>query len=172
MKRIIIFSILVSLLQVLHAQRYEMSFQLPGATDSILYLGQHYRDQFITLDSAVVGKENTYRFAGKHKFETGMYALYPKEAKKALLEFTIDGSQRFSIRTNSDFEVLNPKTDISGSAANQAMHTYINRFNQARKRSKELEQLKKSSDPQLKENAEKEMESLNEEMIVFENGKL
>lgn len=172
MKRIIIFSILVSLLQVLHAQRYEMSFQLPGATDSILYLGQHYRDQFITLDSAVVGKENTYRFAGKHKFETGMYALYQKEAKKALLEFTIDGSQRFSIRTNSDFEVLDPKTDISGSAANQAMHTYINRFNQARKRSKELEQLKKSSDPQLKENAEKEMEALNEEMIVFENAQM
>ena len=36
------------------AQKYEMKFVCPNPVqrDSVLYLGQHYRDGFITLDSA------------------------------------------------------------------------------------------------------------------------
>lgn len=172
MKKIIILLFLISLLPILHAQRYEMTFRLPGASDSLLYLGQHYRDRFVALDSAAPSKDHTYRFAGKGKFETGMYALYNKEAQKALFEFTIDGSQRFSIRANTAFEVANPKADISGSPANQAMHTYINRFNQARKQARDLEQLKKSADAQIKSKAEKDIELLNNEMVEFESASL
>jgi len=169
MKNIVIIAVLFSLMPILHAQKYDMSFQLPAATDSVLYLGQHYRDQFITLDSAVRGKDNTYRFVGKRKFETGMYAIYTQEAKKALMDFTIDGSQRFSIRANASYEVNDPKTDISGSPANQSMYSYINHFNQGRKKAKEIEQRKKSSDPQVKAQADKDMELLSNEMTEFEN---
>lgn len=172
MKKIIILSILLSSLLSLQAQRYEMTFQLPGVQDSILYLGQHYRDHFITLDSAVRVKEDTYRFVGKRKFETGMYALYNKDAKKALFEFTIDGSQRFTIRTNEATQVPDPKTHISGSPANQAMHAYINRFNQARKELRDLEAQKKSSDLKVKEKAEKDIELLNNEMAEYETSSL
>jgi len=169
MKKLIIIPILFILLPILHAQKYDMTFQLPAATDSLLYLGQHYRDHFITLDSAIRGKDNTYRFVGKHKFETGMYALYTKEAKKSLFEFTIDGSQRFTIRTNNAYEVADPKEDITGSPANQTMYTYINRVNQAKQQSKEIDQRKKSSDPKVKAQADNDMELLNKEIIEYEN---
>ncbi len=169
MKKIVLIAILFSLVPLLHAQKYEMTFQLPAASDSILYLGQHYRDRFTPLDSAVRGPDNTYRFAGKRKFETGMYALFNKEAKKALFEFTIDGSQRFSVRTDSAFSVHNPKTDISGSHAMQQMYTYINRINQAKKQAKEIEQRKKSSEPKVKAQANEDMELLSKEIIEYEN---
>ncbi len=172
MKKIIILPILFSLLPILCAQRYEMTFQLPGATDSLLYLGQHYLDRFVTLDSTTLGNDHTYRFARKGKFKTGMYVIYNRDAKKALLEFTIDGSQRFTIRANESFDVVDPKANISGSPANQAMYAYINRFNQARKEARNLEQLKKSTDAQVKNKAEKDWDLLNEEMAEFENTSL
>ncbi len=172
MKKILLLAILTTSLTSLYAQHYEMTFQLPGATDSLLYLGQHYRDQFVTLDSTFRGQENTYRFSGKQKLERGMYALYTKDANKALFEFTIDGSQRFSIRTNESFEVVDPESDISGSPANQAMHTYMNRFNQAHKKYRELDKLKGSSDPKTKSKAEKDIELLNKEMREYETASL
>ncbi len=169
MKKIIIIPLLLSLLPSLYAQRYDMTFRLPGASDSLIYLGQHYRDQFVTLDSAIQSKDNTYRFSGKHKFERGMYALYTKDAKKALFEFTIDGSQRFSIRTDERYTVADPDSDISGSPANQAMHSYMNRFNQARKEFQEMEKRKASSDIKVKDQAKKDIELLNKEMEEYEN---
>ena len=89
--------LLAVLVPVARAQKYEMKFVIPkaGQTDSVMYIGQHFRDGFVTLDSAIVDKNDTYVFKGKRKWPTGMYALYGKEAKKARLEFTIDGSQKF-----------------------------------------------------------------------------
>ena len=169
MKKTVILPLLFALLPMLQAQRYEMAFQLPGATDSMLYLGQHYRDKFITLDSAVRSSDNTYKFVGKHKFETGMYAIFNKAASKALFEFTIDGSQRFSVRTNQAFEVEEPEKDITGSRAMQLMYSYMKRLNQANRQAKDIEQRKKSSDAKVKAQAEEDMELLNNEMREYEN---
>lgn len=168
MKKLLIIPLLCVLLPGLHAQKYDMRFLLPAATDSVIYLGRHYRDQFVTIDSARRGDDGAYRFAGRHKFETGMYALFRKDAKKALFELTIDGSQRFSVRTNDSYEVEDPTADIKGSPALQSMYTYINRINDAKRRVRDIDQRKKSADPDTKEQAAADMDALSKEMNAFE----
>ena len=162
--------LLAVLVPVAQAQKYEMKFVIPnaGQTDSVMYIGQHFRDGFVTLDSAVADKNDTYVFKGRRKWATGMYALYGKEAKKARLEFTIDGSQRFAFRLSPTNEVVDPEHDIVGSPANQAMHSYINREEQAKRQARDINQRKKSDDAKVKDEADREMELLSNEMIQYE----
>lgn len=152
------------------AQKYEMKFVCPNPVqrDSVLYLGQHYRDGFITLDSAAADKNGTYTFKGRKKWATGMYALFDKEAKKARFDFTIDGSQSFSIRLTPSFEVEDPQRDIIGSAANRAMYEYINRENKAKKQVQDINKRLKSDDTKVKDEADEEMALLTKEMTEFE----
>ena len=160
-----------------NAQKYEMTFVIPkdGQPDSILYIGVYYRDQLVALDSTQVrkrtthGEKDSYTFAGKRKWETGIYALFQKDAKKSLVDFTIDGSQRFTIYLTSKMEVTNPQSDIVGSPANQVMYTHINKLNEAKRRVRDIDQRKKSTDPQVKEEAENEMRQLTTEMVDFES---
>lgn len=168
MKKYFISAILLLLATSVHAQKYQIQFVMAQATDSVLYIGQHYRDQFTILDSARLGKNNTYTFAGKRNWERGIYALLDHEAKKSKLDFTIDGSAKFTINLNPGMEVLNPKRDIIGSPANQAMFTYINMIKYAKERVREIEKNKKSSDPKAKAQAEEDMQALTKEMEAFE----
>lgn len=152
----------------LFAQKYSITFHMPAATDSMLYLGQHYRDQFIVIDSAVRTPNNTFVFAGKRQWETGIYALFNKEKKKSILDFTIDGSFKFAITLNATNGVTDPQHDIVGSPANTAMYTYINRINDARIRMREIEKKKKSTDPAVKAQGEADLAALTAEMETFE----
>ena len=170
MKRVFVTAILVlALLPFAKAQKYEISFQIPEQKDSMIYLGQHYRDQFVTLDSAFKDSKGTYTFKGSRKFETGIYVLFQKDAKKGLIDFTIDGSQKFSFVLNANKEVADPAHDIKGSPANVAMFSYMKRFNEARAQARDIEKRKKSTDEKEKAAAEAEMEALSKTMIDFEN---
>ena len=179
MKKLIIIALLIwAAIPMANAQKYEMKFVISkaGEPDSMLYIGQHYRDQFKVLDSTRVVRKTsagdntaTYTFAGKRKWETGIYALLQKDAKKSIIDFTIDGSQRFTIYLTSSDEVADPQKDIVGSVANQVMFTYINRRDEAIKRVRDIEQRKKSADAKVKEEAENDMKLLTNEMIEFEN---
>ena len=172
MKRFTAIALLALILSPLtYAQKYEMSFVMPqeGVHDSMLYIGQYYRDQFRVMDSARLDKKGSYTFTGNRKWETGIYALLQKDAKKSLIDFTIDGSQRFTIRLTASNEVANPKKDIVGSPANQAMHSYLNKLQEATKRAREIDQRKKSSDPKVKQEAEEEMKRLSTEVTDYEN---
>ena len=63
MKRFTAIALLALILSPLtYAQKYEMSFVIPqeGVHDSMLYIGQHYRDQFRVMDSARLDKKGTY----------------------------------------------------------------------------------------------------------------
>ena len=170
MSRLLSFTLLLTLMTTASAQKYRMVFDLPKGSDqdSILYIAQHYRDQLIILDSTAADKDNSYVFAGSHRWNTGTYALVSGDRKKSLMDFTIDGSSRFTIRVNSHFGVTDPQHDIVGSAANQVMYTYINRVTEAKRRVKDIEQRKRSPMPTTREAAEKEMTQLTEEMTAFE----
>lgn len=180
MKKIIVTTMLaLALMSLARAQKYSMTFIVSKAESTktdmdfhpMLYIGQHYRDGFTILDSAKVetGNEGTYRFNGKKKWETGIYSLVSKHDNKGLIDFTIDGSQNFTMRLTSDFAVADPGRDISGSAANVAMQTYNNRINDAMRRVRDIEQRKKSKSAKEKEEAENDMEMLTKEMTEFES---
>ena len=185
-KVVITLLFLLALTPLASAQKYAITFNVdkPSGTQpdgspvvdngahTMLYIAQYYRDEFIILDSTEVkenGSMRVYAFNGKKKWETGMYALVDnRDAKKALFDFTIDGSQKFTYHLTHDYKVTNPEKDISGSPANVAMHTYLYRFNDAKRRASEIEKKKQSGDPQAIEEADKEMDQLVKEMDAFE----
>lgn len=168
-KTILPFLLLAAVLPAV-AQKYELRFvQTPCSTsDTLYYLGRHYRDQLQPLDSAVM-RDGTLLFKGSRKWDTGIYAVYRAGNKKNPFDFTIDGSQRFTIRVNDKWQVADVEKDIAGSPANKAMFTYINRINSAMELSRDIDKRKKSSDAAVKAEAEKEMEQLQKEMEAFEN---
>lgn len=171
MTRLFTFSLLlITLAFSASAQKYKMVFEVPKESghDSILFLGQHYRDQFIILDSALADQGNRFTFSGKRQWSTGIYTLIDSQRKKSLFDFTIDGSVHFSIRLNSSFEVSDPQHDINGSAANQVMYTYVNRVKEAQRKVRDIEKRKRSSDTKVQEDAEREMAQLTKEMTDFE----
>ena len=171
MSRLFSFTLLLLMLvPSVSAQKYRMVFEVPkeSGQDSILFIARHYRDQLLIADSAVADKNNAFVFAGNRHWETGNYALVSGDRKKSLMDFTIDGSQRFTIRLNSGFGVTDPQKDIVGSTANQVMYTYINRVTEAKRQVKDIEQRKRSPIPTTREAAEKEMAQLTEEMTEFE----
>lgn len=170
MKRACILITLLTLSAICLAQSYEMTFKLGKEKDSILYIGQHYQDKFTILDSAVRQPGNVYVFKGKKKWERGIYALIGTEVKKkkerkqvCLFDFTIDGSQKFSIMADSNFSMEN--MIVKGSPSNQAMYSYMGRRGKGMSRSKELNAQMKTSDSIA---AKKELDKLSEEMISFE----
>lgn len=172
MKKIILsISLLALLTPLAWGQKYSITFVFPNTEkhDSVMYIGQHFRDGFVTLDSARGDNNGNYTFIGRRKWDTGIYALYGKEAKKSLLDFTIDGSQKFSIRLSPSNEVADPQKDIVGSPANQIMFSFLKREDQAKKQAREIDKKKKSGDAKVKDEAEKEMELLSKEMINFED---
>lgn len=152
------------------AQKYEMRFNLPKHDTGMYYIGYHYRDELVPLDSvqAIPGRSSSAEvvalFKGNRKWETGIYTLWKKGGKKPVTDFTIDGSQRFTIKLSPSDEVLVDK--ITGSEANKVMHTYLNKLESAKARARDIEKRKK--DPATKAQAEKDMEELNTEMKTFE----
>lgn len=145
------------------AQKYEMKFT-GVSPETLYYIGYHYRDELVPLDSAQASPASVVVFKGNRKWETGIYALYRQGDKKPVTDFTIDGSQRFTIPFGPNNEVLTDK--IAGSEANKAMFAYKDKMNEATARSREIEKRKK--DPATKEQAEKDMEALRIEMKDFD----
>lgn len=170
MRKLSLIAFFIAMIPALMAQKYEITFTFPGVSDSVLFIGQHYRDGFIDIDSTSRSSNGTYTFQGKRKFETGIYVVYQRNAQKGLLDFTIDGSQRFSMKATADNHIANPATDIIGSPANQAIYAYINKVNSAKQQVKDIDQRKKSSDAKVRAQAEKDMELLTKEMNEYEDG--
>ena len=84
MKKIILsISLLALLTPLAWGQKYSITFVFPNTEkhDSVMYIGQHFRDGFITMDSARGDNNGNYTFSGRRKWDTGIYALYGKEAK-------------------------------------------------------------------------------------------
>ena len=165
---------LVLLAPAARGQKYEMRFEMPKHQPGMYYIGYHYRDELVPLDSvqSVPGNSSSAEvvaiFKGNRKWETGIYVLYRQGDKKPVTDFTIDGSQRFTIHLSPSDDVI---TDmIKGSEANKAMFLYKDKLREANNRSREIEKMKK--DPATKAQAEKDMEALRAEMESFEENYL
>ncbi len=146
------------------AQPRKITFKLVNPTDSVMYIGQHYRDGFIIVDSARL-KGDSYTFAGQ-KLDRGIYALIGQTRNKSLTDFTVDGSQKFTIACGPTFAAADMK--ITGCKANKAAFAYIAKLNEARNRAKEINERKRSSDENIKNKADKDFKALSDEMEAYE----
>ena len=162
MKKILFFLLLIPMM--LQAQSYEITIKLDKPTDDILYIGQHFRDEIILLDSTK-RQGNKYIFKGKRNWDTGIYALIHQDKKKTISDFTIDGKQKFSLSFDSTLKAEG--VSVKGCPANTAMFAFLARNNKARAQASEINLRKKSSDPSVKAQAEKDLDDLSNVMLDY-----
>lgn len=163
MKRIVL-TLMLGLAFGASAQPYKMEFHLEGQTDSTLYIARHFRDQLQVVDSARATKAGTYIFKGKNNLKRGIYALVRQDKEKAIGDFVIDDSRRFTITADAN---LTPKTvKVTGSVANSQMFGYLAKISDAKQRMTEIGKRKKVS--ATKEQAEKDEKALIDEMKAYE----
>ena len=152
---------------------YNITFSINKNMGDKLYLGYHFRDEIVILDSATISGTNQYTFKNSNEvLEDGIYCLATygkgKEADKlkSLLDFVVDDSRKMTFSCDSSFSAA--LTTVKGSKSNNNMYAYIARNNEARTQAREIQGRMKSSDAAVKEQAEKEMDELSNAMIAYE----
>lgn len=165
MKRAIILLALASTLLSVSAQRYKFTITLQGRTDTVLYIGQHFRDQLQLVDStratATVG---TYTFSGRRTWEPGMYTLVAQNGKTTITDFVVDRSRTFSI---SGDEKLTPQSvKVKGCQQNEAMFSYMAVQEAAKKEMDAIQSRMK--DPAQSQQAKADEEALMARMTAYE----
>ena len=142
-------------------QQYSFTFKLDGRTDTVMYIGRYHRDAVTTVDTARL-KNGAYVFKGNRKWERGMYALVSQDGKKAVSDFCVDGSLKFSISGDSK---LTPSTvKVKGCAVNAQMFDYLATENAAKKEMDSLRELRKKD----KAAADAGEKALTERMDAYE----
>lgn len=142
-------------------QKYSITFKIAEAKDSVAYIGQHFRDQYIIRDTARLAN-GCYTFEGKRNWPRGIYALVDASRKKGIADFVIDGSQQFTVA----MDAAHRATSVKGSDANKSMFAYINTINDAKAEQKKLNQQLSTADS-LK--ARKGLQALNKKMDLYES---
>lgn len=163
MKKTFAILTLLCFTQIAHSQQYNITFKLEGATDTMMYIARHFRDQIQMIDSAH-GANGTYVFKGKKALPRGIYALVGQKKDKGLRDFTVDGSQKFTLSGDA---TLSPKSvTVKGSDANQQMFSYLATVEDAKKEMDDIR--KRQKDAGTKEQADKEEKALIERMNAYE----
>lgn len=140
MKRTLLLLLVASLGLPLWGQNYDMTFRLDGMEDTMLYIGRHFRDQVQLLDSTHRSADGTYRFRGKRNWPRGIYALVGQDRGKAKGDFTIDGSQRFTL--TADAKLTPASVKVKGSEANRLMFEYKATFEEAKRQMDDIRKRK------------------------------
>ena len=155
MKRVLTYAIMLTLGLTSMAQQYSFTFKLDGSTDTVIYIGRHYRDEVRLMDSAQL-KNGSYVFAGKKQWPRGIYALVHQDRTKQIADFTVDGSLKFTITADAK---LTPKTvKVTGCPANQQMFSYMATVDDARKQMNDIRERKKNDATKVQAEAdEKEL---------------
>lgn len=141
------------------AQKYHIAFKVEGSSDSIAYIGQHYRDKFILLDTARMINGNV-TFEGSKIWKRGVYALLDQSKNKLIKDFVIDDSRNFTITINK-----NGNIKVKGSESNKNMYAYREKENNARSQQRTLTKQLETSDSIT---AKAKLEKLNIEMEQWE----
>ena len=142
---------------------YSITVKVANPTDSVLYLGQHFRDEVRLLDSARLNG-GAYTFSGNRKWQRGIYALVRQDRKKTLADICIDGTQRFSISGDENLKAGSVK--VKGCPVNEQMFKYIATIEDGRRQLNELRE--KQKDPATKAKAEADEKALTERMTDYE----
>ena len=159
MKQVLIFlSLFVSI--SCQAQSYKMTFTVEGTHDSVMYIGQHFRDQFIIKDTARLGKDG-YTFSGNRHWPKGIYALVDQSRKHSICDFVIESSPNLAISIDGKKKVQ----VVKGSKELKSMYAYIDRISAAKAQAKQLNEQTKGADSA---SARLKLAALNKEMDQYE----
>lgn len=101
---------------------YNISIQLDGYQDSVIYLGNYFGDKLAISDTASV-EQGSIVFSGPEPLKQGIYFLVSMQKKK-LFEFLVGEDQQFGIKR--DFLAPPDNVSFTGSDENELFYTYLN----------------------------------------------
>ena len=145
------------------AQRYSFTFKIDDCTDTMLYIGRHFRDVATPVDSARL-KGGVYVFCGKRHWDRGVYALLRQDRRTQMGDFCIDESKKFTI--SGDAKLSAATVTVKGCKANAQMFDYIATEKAAKREMDDIRQRMK--DPATKAQAEADEQALIARIEAYE----
>ncbi|MCD4697326.1 MAG: DUF5106 domain-containing protein [Bacteroidales bacterium] len=116
--------------------KYEISIQLEGANDSVLYLANYYGDKTYLTDTAYMNRKGVFVFEGDSVLPGGIYIIAGQSNNK-YFELIVEHDQKFSVQAEMQDVISSAK--IKGSEENELFFNYIS---QTIRTTKALEKLK------------------------------
>jgi len=163
---LMILSILVMVNNTIIAQDgYNISFEITGINDSILFLGSYYADKLTVEDTAFIDSNRQYIFKNDTLLDEGVYFIANQDKFK-ILEFCLDEDQCFLIKTDTSDYIDRAK--IQDSRANQLFFDYQSFSSSLYRQMKEKEELLKNPNSiEDKEILEAEIRQINKKNAEY-----
>ncbi|MBN2681234.1 MAG: redoxin domain-containing protein [Bacteroidales bacterium] len=121
--------------------QFEIKFKIKGANNSEIYLGHHYGNERILIDTIRTNKKGKAVYKGNTELKKGIYlAVVPNHY---YFEFLVADSKRFSLQTNVEDFVYNMKT--KGCKENLIFNNYQRFMMSQFKKRKNLETRRKQN---------------------------
>jgi len=126
---------------------HKIVFNVKDSKDDKMFLVIHYRDKFLLKDSASNNGKNEFIFERDEKYDEGLYSLV-SGTKKLLLNFIMDGEQKFTYNLDTIGNVQN--FFVVGSPDNAEMLRFQQKTNESMKQMKVWEEKKKEFEDLVK----------------------
>jgi len=108
----------------------KLVFNIKDSQDDQMLLAVHFKDKHMLKDSAFNNGKGTFVFEGAEKYDDGMYSLVSGK-KHLLLNFIIDGNQKFTYNLDTTGNVSN--FSVIGSPENAEMLRFQQKTTEAQK---------------------------------------
>ena len=109
----------------------KIAFNIKDCKDEQMLLAIHFKDKHMLKDSAFNNGKGTFIFEGDAKYDDGMYSLVSGN-KRLLLNFIMDGNQKFTYNLDSTGNVHN--FSVVGSPENAEMLRFQQKTVEAQKK--------------------------------------
>lgn len=149
------------------AQGYEIKFKINGISDTVVYLGHHFGEKKLVIDTTEIDSKGYAVFKGDKTLHRGIYLLVMPSKNMNYFELLITDKQNFSIETDTANFVENMK--IKGCKENVVFNEYQKFMTDIQKRRMELNKSYEAvkDDEVERKKVSEQMNELNNERIEY-----
>lgn len=137
MKKGLLFALVTFMTLCAYTQEYEIKLKIHGVKDSVVYLGHHFGEKKLVVDTARINSNGEAVFSGNKKLAKGIYLIVMPSRNMTYFEILIGEQQKFSVETDTTNFVKTMK--IKGSKENIAFNQYQNLMSEIQNQRFELD---------------------------------
>lgn len=122
MKRSGLFILVALIISGCFAQEYEIKLKIHGVSDTVVYLGHHFGEKKLVIDTTTINSDGYAVFSGNKKLNKGIYLIVMPSRNMTYFEILVGDQQKFSVETDTSNFVKTMK--IKGSKENTVFNQY------------------------------------------------
>lgn len=168
MKSKLFFIILVLLFPtILFSQEYEIKVNIKGVSDTVIYLGHHYGDRKLVVDTTEIDSRGRAVFTGDKELHNGIYLIVMPSRGMVYFEFLMTDNKKFTLSTDTTNFVENMR--VRGCKENEVFNKYQRFMGNLQKKRMDLnEKMEKYADDEdMMEKLRDQAQKLNKERIDY-----